>query len=681
MPTTTGHQQTNAPAASHAAPAAVRPVLPPVSAEAPDVEMLQDAIGNRAVGSLIEGGALIQRKCSGCASSGTTCSGCADEEQVRRAAGPGAPAPSTLPPAVTSALAESGGRGLDASTRTFMESRFGRSFGGVRVHTGQSAARAADAIGASAFTVGNAIWFGRGQYDPSSGEGLHLLAHELTHTIQQRGHAAGAQASLSVGSVSDPAEFAADRAADAVLAARPVARIGASRTFIRRKPKVSPVAGDPSRRIVLLDDGTKYRVTRHVEWTPHTETRPANELKFGAKISKDRVWLQVDWCKETNKGDVKVGANVPAASKALLEELILKGTAPLEALKKAEVEPFLAVVVAESRKYKLETEATVKVTPGEGEVTGGGIKGRLKLPGEIDITAEGSINKPPEGSGREGPDWKVIFGVEHRFGKGPEAVKCKTVRREEWEPTVWFTCEKFEPAHEEERKRPITRTKSVYLYFRYAKAVFEERPAQPGGKLNPASMAELRKDLADRWKVTAITGHASPEGPMDPTKRFQGNRALSQERADVAKTWLESACPPPSLLVMRPEEAGCFAPGLKPTGQGELHSGDFVPEKKGKALADVAVPSFEGDPKEARHRTPELEKELEKRKGSTERQTDVIYPLMRRAEIYLAKPDVETYKVQVEDRWNPDPACPKDALEAGADDFAKGPALKPPVAK
>jgi hypothetical protein len=76
---------------------------------------------------------------------------------------------------------------LDPSTESFMESRFGRDFSGVRIHHGAKAAEAADAIGARAFTTGNDIFFNAGQYQPNSSSGRQLIAHELTHTVQQGG--------------------------------------------------------------------------------------------------------------------------------------------------------------------------------------------------------------------------------------------------------------------------------------------------------------------------------------------------------------------------------------------------------------------------------------------------------------------------------------------------------------
>src|SRR5215468_8137089 len=82
-----------------------------------------------------------------------------------------------------------GGHALDTSTRSFMKSRFGRDFGDVQVHTGMAAEESARSIGAVAYTVGRDIVFGAGHYAPHTTEGRWLLSHELTHTIQQGGHA------------------------------------------------------------------------------------------------------------------------------------------------------------------------------------------------------------------------------------------------------------------------------------------------------------------------------------------------------------------------------------------------------------------------------------------------------------------------------------------------------------
>ncbi|HKG62314.1 MAG TPA: DUF4157 domain-containing protein [Pyrinomonadaceae bacterium] len=97
----------------------------------------------------------------------------------------------TSAPNVTTALAANvyamngSGSPLPETTRSFFESRFGTNFGDVRVHTDSRATETARSINAKAFTVGPNIAFGPGHYAPHSREGQQLLAHELTHVVQQ----------------------------------------------------------------------------------------------------------------------------------------------------------------------------------------------------------------------------------------------------------------------------------------------------------------------------------------------------------------------------------------------------------------------------------------------------------------------------------------------------------------
>jgi hypothetical protein len=79
------------------------------------------------------------------------------------------------------------GAPLPAATRAFFEPRFGADFSHVRVHTGGRADETAKSISAKAFTVGADIAFAGGQYAPESHNGQKLLAHELTHAVQQNG--------------------------------------------------------------------------------------------------------------------------------------------------------------------------------------------------------------------------------------------------------------------------------------------------------------------------------------------------------------------------------------------------------------------------------------------------------------------------------------------------------------
>jgi hypothetical protein len=91
------------------------------------------------------------------------------------------------PPIVQSVMKNGGGHPLDTSTRADMESRFNTDFRQVRVHSNASAAASARALTARAYTYENHVVFGEGRYVPHTKDGRQLLAHELTHVIQQRG--------------------------------------------------------------------------------------------------------------------------------------------------------------------------------------------------------------------------------------------------------------------------------------------------------------------------------------------------------------------------------------------------------------------------------------------------------------------------------------------------------------
>jgi hypothetical protein len=131
----------------------------------------------------------LQRQC-GCGSrSGATgtCEECAKNAPSlqRLSTGSAGPTPDGFAPPVVDDALRTPGRSLDAETRAFMEPHFGHDFGRVRVHADPAAERAAEAVQAHAFTVGSDIVFGSGRYTPSTSAGRKLLAHELTHVVQQ----------------------------------------------------------------------------------------------------------------------------------------------------------------------------------------------------------------------------------------------------------------------------------------------------------------------------------------------------------------------------------------------------------------------------------------------------------------------------------------------------------------
>lgn len=122
----------------------------------------------------------VQRQCPACAAKDE------DEQRLQRSAA--CPASSTVsaPPIVHDVL-RGNGLPLAPAARQFMEPRFGHDFSRVRIYNDASAAESARRINARAYTVGDNIVFGQGQYAPGSVEGRRLLAHELAHTLQQAG--------------------------------------------------------------------------------------------------------------------------------------------------------------------------------------------------------------------------------------------------------------------------------------------------------------------------------------------------------------------------------------------------------------------------------------------------------------------------------------------------------------
>jgi hypothetical protein len=200
------------------------PALAPVSpARKHSVQSSASSLeGVRSIGLSQLSGLRLQRKC-GCgkeAGAEGECAECRQKKELqRRASGQ---APERVPSIVHDVL-RSHGRPLDEPAREVMEQRFGHDFGDVRVHADSRAGESARAVNALAFTVGSSVVFAPGQYRPTSAEGQRLLAHELTHVVQQRG-ASGSLSSLSIADSGSHAEREADSMAARVSVPSPAAK-------------------------------------------------------------------------------------------------------------------------------------------------------------------------------------------------------------------------------------------------------------------------------------------------------------------------------------------------------------------------------------------------------------------------------------------------------------------------
>jgi Domain of unknown function (DUF4157) len=148
------------------------------------------------------------------------CASCEEEEEVQTLHKKPAGTPKAAvgkAPGMVHAVLRAPGQPLDAATRAYFEPRFGYDFSRVRVHTDTAAAESAQAVNALAYTVGSHMVFARREYAPNSRQGQKLLAHELTHVVQQEG-SAGRMDRLTVDAPDSSAEREASAVADKVAA-------------------------------------------------------------------------------------------------------------------------------------------------------------------------------------------------------------------------------------------------------------------------------------------------------------------------------------------------------------------------------------------------------------------------------------------------------------------------------
>ena len=154
------------------------------------------------------GGRGMQRKCAcgGSAGANGECEACRKKRLSKQRSAAKAPQPQAVPGLVHEVL-RSPGQPLDSSVRTSAERYFGYDFSKVRVHTDSRAAESAKAVNAAAYTAGNGVVFDTGRYRPDSAAGKRLIAHELTHVVQQAG---SSQLPSAIEKPNTPEEMAAE---------------------------------------------------------------------------------------------------------------------------------------------------------------------------------------------------------------------------------------------------------------------------------------------------------------------------------------------------------------------------------------------------------------------------------------------------------------------------------------
>lgn len=296
----------------------------------------------------------------------------------------------------------SSGHGLPDGLREKFEGSIGTDLSAVRVHTGGESQQAAAAVGARAYAVGNDIHFGAGEYDPQSSSGQHLIAHEVAHTVQQRGGTPTRQNKLAVSSSSDSFEAEADRAASAMVAGAP-ASVGGTSMVVARKEG----AGDAGKE-------AEAEKPRYPSWKDEDISVPFGKfgsikVNYGEKPSAtvalkkeakgtlfEKKYSQQVQIEPGIIGMIVGGVSVEVAASGSIEG---KG----EWFKAEGKEEQGAVwSIAGKGTVGIEAKGSLQLSLGAGiaNVIGvtGGVKGEISATASSSITVAGAITKNPDGS-------------------------------------------------------------------------------------------------------------------------------------------------------------------------------------------------------------------------------------------------------------------------------------------
>ena len=257
-----------------------------------------------------------------------------------------------------------GGSPLDSGTKSEMESGFGADFSGVRVHNDSNAVQMNQELGSQAFTNGNDIYFNEGKYNPDSESGKHLLAHELTHTVQQ-----GASPNNTV----------------------------QQSTMVQKEPAQQPTKPGVPTTVIDLTQGLKLSK----DWLEYIEANP-KEKSYDIKVKIGDQYQGTINFKKLGKPKEGEDQKLEIASKKK-SYLDIQGMDFLNPLKESQIFPILVL-----NKF------------GDGQTTTGFLSVR-KGNNPVTTNALGlidSVNKNLESMGFKGVDKINPIGLENKFENG-----------------------------------------------------------------------------------------------------------------------------------------------------------------------------------------------------------------------------------------------------------------------
>ncbi|MBZ5493571.1 MAG: DUF4157 domain-containing protein [Acidobacteriia bacterium] len=509
---------------------------------------LQRSVGNQNTLRLLASSkppGTLRRKCA-CEDEQTPCAECAKKKLQRAEASPGISGAGEAPPIVHNVL-RSAGNTLDGETRNFMESRFGHDFSAVRIHTDSRAAESARAVNALAYTVGNNVVFGAGQYGPRREGGQRLLAHELAHVVQQSAGGTALQSKVAVGSTDDAAEHEADAAAAAVMqgmaGSGPLMRLTPGAPVLRRVYTTPQGIREARPATESLPDGGSRTITRRIAICPCRrvdETRDAfyynpdiDELALAyRRCTGSRTWtffgrydsnasqsLQIP---ELPQGTGRAGGSLSMRGDRTSGRVDLYGLG-------ANDQPGGAAGGG----------ATVTIETRGWAFTASGEYRRLLDP------APGTARDQAQMSGRIcPPGWPFCIGAQGTIGDPRLGNSVQgTISSRDDVPTIHQTCSQcvcprrltYDCQEDHPHRDPRTRELRYYYALDRSDRPTEEPYLQSANQRNFEEIAAL---IRRGYRITSIEGYASPEAAV------QHNQPLSEHRAgataQLLRTYLDS---------------------------------------------------------------------------------------------------------------------------------------------
>lgn len=468
--------------------------------------------------------ATVQRKCAHCE----------EEEKMQRkesneTAGTGEA------PAIVHEVTGSNGQPLDRGVRDFFEPRLGYDLSSVRVHTDSQAAESARSVQAHAYTVGSHVVFGANQFNPTSTDGQKLLAHELTHTVQQSSAGnASVQPKLMVGEIGTPAEVEAERVANQVTnnqAAGPITHI--SGTAMVSRETAEPNFDSPQKR------GGQPR-------TAFVDAPAEGEEK--TRIAVTRYLCNCQLRNTTEKDSSTQGMPTPGFSLEYCNGRFLfrlKGSVDLESASNASgnLTGEANVMLGKDTAIKLRTQGTVDQSEARGQasVSGGKTEG-TQVGTSVDVHRglqndnKTHVDVTPGLTFPGGTSVGVKFGDVQDKKLNPSLVLsipleqraerkwCRSCRC----PTV-YCCVKDIPPRDYEVSREIDVDEMSPLRYYFALDTDKDT-------LEP-TLRDQSKQLSDEVetrvkagaKIKSIVGYASPEDNRDkpvPNEKLSMSRAV-----------------------------------------------------------------------------------------------------------------------------------------------------------